>query len=72
MQLPEQFAPSPEEIAEVQQANLPKRVRRAFLLHWLDGLSQSEIAERLAISLATVERDLHRAYLHCLTDLEPL
>ncbi|ACO77984.1 sigma factor, FecI family [Azotobacter vinelandii CA] len=75
-QLPERFAPSEEDIALVREAieaidrlldGLPLRARRAFLLNRLDGLGQQAIAERLGVSLATVERDLRRAYIHCLT-----
>ncbi|MBB3103065.1 sigma-70 family RNA polymerase sigma factor [Azomonas macrocytogenes] len=74
--LPDNCVPSEEDIALVREAieaidqlldGLPRRARRAFLLNRLDGLTQPEIAARLGISLATVERDLRRAYLHCLT-----
>lgn len=73
--LPEHCHPSPEELALVREAlaeidrlldGLPVRARQAFILHRLEGLSQPVIAEQLGISLATVERDLRRAFLHCL------
>lgn len=47
-------------------AALPAPVRSAFLLSRLDGLSYPEIAARLGISLATVERHMKRALLQCL------
>ncbi|MBP2260442.1 sigma-70 family RNA polymerase sigma factor [Pseudomonas hunanensis] len=74
--LPEQCHPSPEELALVREAlaeidrlldGLPARARHAFILHRLEGLSQPDIAEQLGVSLATVERDLRRAFLHCLS-----
>ncbi|CAM3759340.1 putative RNA polymerase sigma factor FecI [Pseudomonas reidholzensis] len=73
---PEQCHPSPEELALVREAlaeidrlldGLPARARHAFILHRLEGLSQPDIAEQLGVSLATVERDLRRAFLHCLS-----
>lgn len=75
-QLPEHVHPSPEDIALVREAlvqidrlldGLKPRVRQVLLLHRLDGLKQTQIAERLGMSLATVERDLRQALLHCLS-----
>lgn len=43
-------------------------MRETLLLHRLEGLKQKQIAERLKVSLATVERDLRRAFLHCLSE----
>lgn len=40
---------------------LKPRVRQAFLLAQIDGLSIAQIAQRLDVSRATVERDLARA-----------
>jgi RNA polymerase sigma factor (sigma-70 family) len=74
--LPERFSPSEEDVALVREAietidrlldGLPQRVRRAFLLNRLEGMPQQAIAELLGISLATVERDLRRAFIHCLS-----
>lgn len=74
-QLPEAAALSQEEhamlidaIAQVDRllAALPAPVRAAFLLSRLDGLSYPEIAARLGVSLATVERHMKRALLQCL------
>ncbi|QLF92364.1 sigma-70 family RNA polymerase sigma factor [Pseudomonas sp. ABC1] len=47
-------------------AGLPTRARRAFLLNRLEGLPRQMIAERLGVSQGTVERDLRRAFIHCL------
>lgn len=78
--LPEQFFPSEEDLALVREAlesidrllcGLPVRVRRIFLLSRLEGLSQPQIAEVVGVSLATVERDLRRAFVHCLADAVP-
>jgi DNA-directed RNA polymerase specialized sigma24 family protein len=41
------------------------------VLHRLEGLSQPAIAEQLGVSLATVERDLRRAFVHCLSVVGP-
>lgn len=74
--LPAHCTPSEEDLALVREAlaeidrlldGLPNRVRHAFILSRLEGLSQSAIAEQLGVSLATVERDLRRAFLHCLS-----
>jgi len=75
-----EFMPSEEDMALVREAlelidqlldGLPLRARHCFLLHRLEGLSQPEIARHLDISLATVERDLRRAFLHCLSSTAP-
>lgn len=69
-------APSEEEIALVHETlvqidqllhGLPLRVRHVFILSRLDGLTQPQIAQQMGISLATVERDLRRAFVHCLS-----
>lgn len=44
---------------------VPPRVREAFLLAQFDGLTCPQIAERLGVSRATVERDLARALSVC-------
>ena len=74
--LPQGYAPSAEDVALVREAieaidqllkGLPLRVRRAFLLNRLEGMPQQTIATQLGVSLATVERDLRRAFIHCLS-----
>lgn len=44
---------------------LKPRVREAFLLAQLDGLTLPRIAEKLGVSRATVERDLAKAFAAC-------
>lgn len=44
---------------------LKPRVREAFLLAQLEGLTCLQIAEQLGVSRATVERDLAKALQHC-------
>ena len=44
---------------------LTPRVRQAFLFARLDGLTCAQIAEKLGVSRATVERDLATALQHC-------
>lgn len=72
--LPEQLAPSPEARAIAIEAlvemermldGLPLQVRQAFLMSQLDGLKQSEIAERLGLSVPTVRRYVTRALEQC-------
>lgn len=72
--LPEPEAPPAEsrliflealvEIDRVLDALEPK-VRKAFLLAQLDGLTCREIAQQLGVSLATVERYLAKALRRC-------
>ena len=78
--MPLAYAPSAEDIALVREAieaidrvleGLPSRVKRAFLLNRLEGMPQQAIADQLGVSLATVERDLRRAFVHCLGQAEP-
>nr|WP_178124623.1 sigma-70 family RNA polymerase sigma factor [Pseudomonas sp. WS 5410] len=76
-QLPHAYTPSEEDLALVREAlesidrllnGLPPCVRQIFMLNRLEGLSQPVIAQQLSVSLATVERDLRRAFLHCLAE----
>ncbi len=75
--LPECYTPSEEDLAVVREAlesidrllnGLPARVRQIFILSRLEGLTQPMIAQQLDVSLATVERDQRRAFLHCLAE----
>lgn len=72
---PEAIALSPEEhlllveaIEQIDSAlsDLPLAVKTAFLYSRLDRLTYPEIAKELGVSLATVERHMKRAILHCL------
>ncbi|CAB3727888.1 sigma-70 family RNA polymerase sigma factor [Achromobacter kerstersii] len=71
----EPVAASPETLAMLKQAvmeidavldGLPVPVKHAFLLNRLDGMTHPAIAAALGLSLATVERHVKRAFLHCL------
>jgi RNA polymerase sigma-70 factor (ECF subfamily) len=55
-----------EQVAQLASAiaNLPEGARRAFRLHKIDGLSQSETAERLGISISGVEKHIAVAMKH--------
>ncbi|WP_420995102.1 sigma-70 family RNA polymerase sigma factor [Cupriavidus sp. 30B13] len=73
-QQPEATAPSPETRALVVEAltavsavldQLPERVREAFLLSQLDGLTYREIAAELGVTVNVVQKAMTRAFLHC-------
>lgn len=72
--LPKEMQPSPEERYEIIEtltavdrilAELKPRMRTAFLLARLEGMTCPRIAERLGVSLATVERDIAGALRRC-------
>lgn len=72
--LPEPEVPSPESrllfleaLIEIDRIldSLDPRVRKAFLLAQLDGLTCRQIAQELGVSLATVERYLAKALRRC-------
>ena len=46
------------------------KVRQAFVLYYLDGLTQTEIARQLALSDRTVRKYLIQAMLHCSHSLD--
>ncbi|CAO3437548.1 RNA polymerase sigma factor [Azospirillum argentinense] len=67
--------PSPETQAGDRQrlarmntalATLSERQRRILLLNRMEGLSHAQIAERLDVSVSTVQKDLKAALLACL------
>lgn len=67
-------APSPEDILQAVRAlrrlgdalaELPAKAREAFLLHYLEGMSQPEVAERLEVSLRMAQKYLAQALLRC-------
>jgi len=49
---------------------LHDNVRQAFVLYYLDGLTQSEIARQLGLSDRTVRKYLIQALLHCSHSLD--
>jgi RNA polymerase sigma-70 factor (ECF subfamily) len=66
--------PSPEQICIAIQAleqinaalqGLQFRPREAFLLHYLDGQTQAEVATALGVSTRMVQKYLAQALLHC-------
>lgn len=66
--------PSPEQILAAVEAldriclmldGLGAKPRRAFLLHYLDGLTHAAIAAELGVSTKMVQKYLVRALLHC-------
>ncbi|MDR0277149.1 MAG: RNA polymerase sigma factor [Paucimonas sp.] len=69
---PETHVQGQQQLRQLQAVlrRLPERQQRILLLHRLHGLSQSAIAERLDISLSTVEKDLRIALAACLKGTE--
>ncbi|MGX2041729.1 RNA polymerase sigma factor [Methylocaldum sp. MU1018] len=72
-------APNPEDTAigtermerfRAALAELPPLCRHAFVLNRFDGLTHTEIAERLGLSPKTVQRHIQKALDHCLSRLE--
>ncbi len=64
--------PGSDEVVDARQrlkqiekvlSQLPARCREVFLLHRLDGLSYSQIAQRCGISVSAVEKHIARACL---------
>jgi len=50
---------------ETAMAELPERQRQAFVLYGIDGLSQTEVAERMGISRRMVYTHIQRAFAYC-------
>ncbi len=70
--------PSPEaEVSSRQQLlllvttlkALPERTQAIFRLHKIEGLSQTEVARRLDISISSVEKHLSAALKHLMTQM---
>jgi RNA polymerase sigma-70 factor (ECF subfamily) len=59
-----------EAVVERTLACLPERRRRIFHMHRMEGHKYSEIAERLAISVKTVEAEMTRACRQLRHDVE--
>ncbi|MCU6671458.1 sigma-70 family RNA polymerase sigma factor [Enterobacteriaceae bacterium H4N4] len=73
--MPEALAPSPEEresqletlqLIDTMLDGLSGKTREAFLLSQLEGLTYSEIALRLAVSVSSVKKYVAKAVEHCL------
>ncbi|QSL93405.1 sigma-70 family RNA polymerase sigma factor [Ectopseudomonas toyotomiensis] len=73
-QLPEPEVPSPESQALVMETlvaidrlldGLKPVVREAFLLSQLDGLTYPQIAERLGLSVSSIQQYMTQAFTHC-------
>ena len=47
-------------------ARLPAKARRAFLLSQVEGRTQEDIAEAMAVSVRTVQRWLVQAFEECI------
>jgi RNA polymerase sigma-70 factor (ECF subfamily) len=60
---PERAVNSQEELRELESSlqELPPLCRTAFLLRRVEGLSQKEVAEKLGISVKTVEKYMARS-----------
>lgn len=58
------------QIIERALAELPVKRRAALMLHRIDNLHQSDIAERLGISISMVEKHIRLALAHCRMRLE--
>jgi len=69
---PESQAQTESELNTVAAAlqELPAQCREAFLLNRLEGLTHSEIAQRLGVSTKTVQRHIERALRRCVQVLE--
>ncbi|WP_309565961.1 sigma-70 family RNA polymerase sigma factor [Methylobacillus flagellatus] len=74
LHLPEAEVPSPEAKAIMLETlveidglldGLPYKVRKAFLLSQLDGMSQADIAGELGVSISTVKRYIVQAVEQC-------
>jgi len=71
--------PSPERIVDYRQrlarlqqaiAALPAKQREAFLMHKIDGLSHSEVAQTMGISRSAVEKLITKALARCRAGLD--
>jgi RNA polymerase sigma factor (sigma-70 family) len=64
---PEHIVNAQEQLQTIYQAidELPTKIRQAFLLHRKSGLSYSEIANEMNISVSSVEKYILQALKHC-------
>lgn len=68
---PEQIVSSREKLERIYQAvdRLPEKCRQAFLLHRTSGLSYSDIALELGVSVSSVEKYILQALKECRQEL---
>ena len=68
---PEQIIAAKEKLARIYQVidALPERCRQAFLLHRNSGMSYSEIAQELGVSVSSVEKYILQALKQCRLEL---
>jgi len=71
---PEQVLASRQRLHAINRAvdALPFRVKQAFLLHRLNGMPYSAIAEQLQVSVSSVEKYILQALRYCRAALEAL
>jgi RNA polymerase sigma factor (sigma-70 family) len=71
---PEAVFAGRQRLAAIEEvvAQLPPRPREAFVLYKLDGLTRGEVAERMGVSVKTVETHLAIAMDACLHRLQQL
>ena len=71
-QSPEQILTTLEALEQIAfiLEGMHDKVRQAFVLYYLDGLTQTEIARQLALSDRTVRKYLIQAMLHCSHSLD--
>jgi RNA polymerase sigma-70 factor (ECF subfamily) len=64
---PDQILAAREKLSAIYAAvdELPFKAKQAFLLHRRNGLSYSEIAEQLEVSVSSVEKYILQALRHC-------
>ena len=46
-------------------ADLAARQQQMLILHYIEGVSQTEIAQRFGLSRKTIQKDLAKAMIHC-------
>ena len=71
-QSPEQILTTLEALEQIAfiLEGMQDKARQAFVLYYLDGLTQSEIARQLELSDRTVRKYLFQALLHCSHSLD--
>lgn len=64
---PEEYLMTLEKLITIDRllSGLPIKVRQAFLMHKLQGLSYSEIAADMQMSVISIKKYIARAVLHC-------